>query len=211
MIFSIKLIFLYLYVLVYVKNALTFTSILICNVDTKNSGAEDLLWTPTRVHSPTLESIDDTSDNLFANIINECRKLPDSAETCDNIHLSANGSEVQQSSSDVNQSDAHKSSTLPQLCSNFPTSAQFFIDAIKKNRSYQKFIRSKLTQIEARLEENKKLKDRVKILKDFQVSCRKLTGRELSRKKDPRFKLISSHLSEVLFSYICSVVCFTSL
>ncbi|XP_059645652.1 uncharacterized protein LOC132287150 isoform X2 [Cornus florida] len=75
--------------------------------------------------------------------------------------------------------------------SRFPKSALVFIDAIKKNRSCQKFLRSKLIQIEARIEENQKLKDRVKILKDFQFACRRKTGRALSQKKDARVQLIS--------------------
>ncbi|KAI3780237.1 hypothetical protein L2E82_10208 [Cichorium intybus] len=41
------------------------------------------------------------------------------------------------------------------------------------------------------MEENKKLRERVKILKDFQVACRKKTGRALSQKKDPRIQLIT--------------------
>ncbi|XP_075503533.1 uncharacterized protein LOC142540937 isoform X2 [Primulina tabacum] len=75
--------------------------------------------------------------------------------------------------------------------SNFPKSALAFIDAIKKNRSYQKLIRCKMMQIEARMEELKKLIERVKILKDFRVACKKRTGRALSRKKDARVQLIS--------------------
>ncbi|XP_071691251.1 uncharacterized protein [Rutidosis leptorrhynchoides] len=73
----------------------------------------------------------------------------------------------------------------------FPRSAQAFVEAINKNRTCQKFIRNKLIQIEAKLEENRKLKERVKILKDFQVACRKRTGRALSQKKDARIQLIS--------------------
>lgn len=65
------------------------------------------------------------------------------------------------------------------------------MDAIKKNRSCQRFLRSKLVQIEAKIAQNKKLKDAVKILKDFQVNCRKITGRALSQKKDPRVQLTS--------------------
>ncbi|XP_073296754.1 uncharacterized protein [Primulina huaijiensis] len=48
-----------------------------------------------------------------------------------------------------------------------------------------------MMQIEARMEELKKLTDRVKILKDFHVACKKRTGRALSRKKDARLQLIS--------------------
>ncbi|KAI4326262.1 hypothetical protein MLD38_031592 [Melastoma candidum] len=76
--------------------------------------------------------------------------------------------------------------------SSFPKAGRLFIDAIKKNRSYQKLLRSKLIEIEARIEEIKKLRERVQILKDFQVSCRKRTGRALSQKKDARFQLITA-------------------
>nr|XP_023919208.1 uncharacterized protein LOC112030773 isoform X2 [Quercus suber] len=80
---------------------------------------------------------------------------------------------------------------LPLKKSSFPKSALLLMDAIKKNRSSQKFIRSQLVNLEARIEENKKLKERVKILKDFQASCKKRTGRALSQRKDPRVQLIS--------------------
>ncbi|KAJ0575896.1 putative transcription factor MYB-HB-like family [Helianthus annuus] len=73
----------------------------------------------------------------------------------------------------------------------FPRSAQAFVEAIKKNRACQKLIRNKVAQIEARMEENRKLRERVKILKDFQTACRKKTGRVLSQKKDARIQLIS--------------------
>ncbi|GJW53303.1 retrovirus-related pol polyprotein from transposon TNT 1-94 [Tanacetum coccineum] len=45
--------------------------------------------------------------------------------------------------------------------------------------------------VEAKLEENKKLREHVKFLKGFLVDCRKRTGRALSHKKDPSFQLIS--------------------
>ena len=45
--------------------------------------------------------------------------------------------------------------------------------------------------IETRIEELKKLKERVKILKDFQATCRKRVGQALSQKKDARVQLIS--------------------
>lgn len=79
----------------------------------------------------------------------------------------------------------------PDRNSSFPKSAQALYDAIKKNRSCQKFIRKKMMQIETRMEENKELRGRVKFLKDYQVACRKRTGRALSRKKDARVQLIS--------------------
>lgn len=80
---------------------------------------------------------------------------------------------------------------LPLETSHFPNSALAFVDAIKKNRSCQKLIRSKMMQMEARMEELGKLIERVRILKDFQVACKKRTGRALSQKKDPRVQLIS--------------------
>ncbi|KAK4843550.1 hypothetical protein QYF36_009704 [Acer negundo] len=165
-------------------------------IDTTKNITEDLLETPKQIHASIVEPANDTSNNLFVNRIDFCQGLPDSEEARNHIHLLGNSVERQPSGSDeCHQSDACRFPILPHRCSNFPTSAQLFIDAIKKNRSYQKFIRSKLTQIEARLEENKKLKGRVKILKDFQVSCRKITGRALSQRKDPRVQLISAHKS----------------
>lgn len=130
---------------------------------------------------------DKNSNNLFENRIDSCEEARND-ETLTNLPQPC------ASSTEWHQSDeCNRLSVLSQKqSSNFPKSAQVFIDAIKKNRSYQKFIRSKLTQIESRIEENNKLKERVKILKDFQVSCRKVTGRALSQKKDLRVQLISS-------------------
>lgn len=93
------------------------------------------------------------------------------------------------------QQDACRLSKLPQRRSSFPPSAQAFIDAIKKNRSLQRFIRSKLIEIEAKIEENKRLRDKVKLLKDFQAACIRRTGSALSLKKDPRVQLISAKKS----------------
>ncbi|KAG1368426.1 putative myb-like protein L [Cocos nucifera] len=70
--------------------------------------------------------------------------------------------------------------------SQFPKSARFFVDALKKNRSCQKFIRRKLIEIEAKI-----LKERLKCLMDFQVACKKKAGHILSQKKGPRVGLIS--------------------
>ncbi|XP_077243959.1 uncharacterized protein LOC143884331 isoform X2 [Tasmannia lanceolata] len=82
-------------------------------------------------------------------------------------------------------------SGVPLNNSSFPRPAQMFIDAIKKNRSCQKFVRSKLIEIEARIEENKELKRHVKCLVDFQVSCRRKMGKLLSRQNNPYVRLIS--------------------
>ncbi|GLT63532.1 hypothetical protein SLA2020_360910 [Shorea laevis] len=91
----------------------------------------------------------------------------------------------------LHQSDPSKASEN----STFPKSAQMLIDAIKRNRSCQKFVRSKLAQIETKLDENKKLKERVKILKNLEISCKRRTGRALSMGKDPRVQLISARKS----------------
>lgn len=91
--------------------------------------------------------------------------------------------------------DACKPSKLLDKRSKFPVSAQVFIDAIKKNRSFQQLLRSKLIQMEAKIEENKRLRERVKLLKDFQASCIRRTGQALSLKKDPRVQLISTKKS----------------
>ncbi|XP_058091569.1 uncharacterized protein LOC131237684 isoform X2 [Magnolia sinica] len=82
-------------------------------------------------------------------------------------------------------------SVMPFQHSSFPKSAQMFIAALKKNRSCQKFIRSRLIQIEARIEENKELRRRFKYLMDFQVACKRRVGKFLSQPKDPRIELIS--------------------
>ncbi|XP_052163796.1 uncharacterized protein LOC127780863 isoform X1 [Oryza glaberrima] len=74
----------------------------------------------------------------------------------------------------------------------FPKAALLLVDALKKNRACQKFIRRKMITIEAKIEENKDLRDRVKCLLDYQLSCRKAFGKILCQKEDPRVRLISS-------------------
>uniref|UniRef100_A0A0D9WVC2 Myb transcription factor n=1 Tax=Leersia perrieri TaxID=77586 RepID=A0A0D9WVC2_9ORYZ len=74
----------------------------------------------------------------------------------------------------------------------FPKAALLLVDALKKNRACQKFIRRKMINIEAKIEENKDLRDRVKCLLDYQLSCRKAFGKMLCQKEDPRVRLISS-------------------
>ncbi|ONM51272.1 myb domain protein 4r1 [Zea mays] len=73
----------------------------------------------------------------------------------------------------------------------FPKAALLLVDALKKNRAYQKFIRRKMVNIEAKIEENKDLRDRVKCLLGYQLSCRKSVSRSLGQKEDPRVRLIS--------------------
>ncbi|RWW05014.1 hypothetical protein GW17_00031734 [Ensete ventricosum] len=73
----------------------------------------------------------------------------------------------------------------------FPKSAQNFVDALKKNRSCQKLIRRKLIEIEAKIEKNKELKERIKCLMNFQVACKRKVMNVSCQRKDPRVKLIS--------------------
>ncbi|XP_074310755.1 uncharacterized protein LOC141646730 [Silene latifolia] len=76
--------------------------------------------------------------------------------------------------------------------SSFPLTAQTFIDAIKKNRACQKFIRNKLLHIEAKMEQINELHKRIKTIRDYQVQCKKQVGLKLSQKQDDRIQLISA-------------------
>ncbi|KAH9616792.1 hypothetical protein KSS87_017192 [Heliosperma pusillum] len=75
--------------------------------------------------------------------------------------------------------------------SSFPFAAQTFIDAIKKNRACQNFIRDKLLHIEAKMGQIKELHKRLKTFRGFQVQCKKVVGQKLSQKQDDRIQLIS--------------------
>ncbi|KAJ0264357.1 Myb domain protein 4r1 [Hirschfeldia incana] len=79
-----------------------------------------------------------------------------------------------------------------QSSSSFPEAAQAFVDAIRRNRAYQKFLRKKLTEIEAKIEQNEKHQKNVKIVVDFQASCKRMAKQALSQGKDPRLQLIST-------------------
>ncbi|KAL8188608.1 hypothetical protein R6Q57_029896 [Mikania cordata] len=131
----------------------------------------------------------ESSPNFFVKRINNGRGFPDCVDgraTNQNLDVS---SYVTPGTPYANISEGHE--LVPVTDGSFPRSAQAFVEAIKKNRTCQKLIRHKLAQIEARMEENRKLRERVKILKDFQTACRKRTGRALSQKKDARIQLIS--------------------
>ncbi|XP_050209268.1 uncharacterized protein LOC126659970 isoform X2 [Mercurialis annua] len=124
-----------------------------------------------------------------------CKVFPDIEEDDHTANSLNDTQEMQQSGLIVHQTLDENNELLClglQDSSSLPKSAHVFLYAIRRNRSYQKFLQSKLAQIEVRIEENKKLKERVKFLRDFQVSCRKLTGRALAQGKDPRIQLISA-------------------
>uniref|UniRef100_K3ZQN9 Uncharacterized protein n=1 Tax=Setaria italica TaxID=4555 RepID=K3ZQN9_SETIT len=90
------------------------------------------------------------------------------------------------------ESAAQKQNAKAHNRTGFPKAALLLVDALKKNRACQKLIRRKLINIEAKIEENKDLRDRVKCLLGYQLSCRRSAGRSLSQKEDPRIRLISS-------------------
>jgi myb proto-oncogene protein len=150
---------------------------------------------PEQVHASSLSLEKETTNTLLVNRTNSCEGFTDAEDYSNTRSLGDNGGIQPSGFIESHQSDACKSSILPLRKSCFPKSALLLLDAIKKNRSSQKFLRSKLIQLEARIEENKKLKEHVKILKDFQASCRKITGRALSQKKDPHVQLISAKKS----------------
>lgn len=127
-----------------------------------------------------------------ANSSSSCK--PDAGELCPVSHYPNEDTE-HSGFVESCKTDAFAPSNLPQKRSSFPPSAQAFIGAVKKNRALQRFLRSKLIEIEAKIEENKKLRDKVKLLKDFQVSCNRRTGNALSLKKDPRVQLITAKRS----------------
>ncbi|XP_037442572.1 uncharacterized protein LOC119311052 isoform X1 [Triticum dicoccoides] len=90
------------------------------------------------------------------------------------------------------EEDAQKKNMNANTQTGFPKAALLLVDALKKNRACQKFIRRKMINIEAKIEVNKDLRDRVKCLMDYQYSCRRSFGKVLCQKVDPRVRLISS-------------------
>ncbi|XP_076884384.1 uncharacterized protein LOC143533506 [Bidens hawaiensis] len=118
----------------------------------------------------------ESSPNFFVTRINNGRGFPD----C-----------VDGRSTNQNLDIANNNANVSELDGGFQRSGRAFVEAIKKNRVCQKLLRDKLAKIQARMEENRKLRERVKIMKDFQTACRKRTGRALSQKKDARIQLIS--------------------
>uniref|UniRef100_A0A453GRR4 Uncharacterized protein n=1 Tax=Aegilops tauschii subsp. strangulata TaxID=200361 RepID=A0A453GRR4_AEGTS len=90
------------------------------------------------------------------------------------------------------EEDVQSKNTKALTQTGFPKAALLLVDALKKNRACQKFIRRKMINIEAKIEVNKDLRDRVKCLMDYQLSCRRSFSNFLCQKVDPRVRLISS-------------------
>ncbi|XP_057770505.1 uncharacterized protein LOC130990303 isoform X2 [Salvia miltiorrhiza] len=148
---------------------------------------------PEQVGATIIDSEKETSNSFvertnaregFLNCVDTSEPTGKKVEVCDNAGGSSDTVEW-------NELGVDDVAELPLRTSHFPNSALAFVDAIKKNRSCQKLIRSKMMQMEARMEELGKLIERVRILKDFQVDCKKRRGRALSQKKDHRVQLIS--------------------
>ncbi|KAG8388014.1 hypothetical protein BUALT_Bualt02G0081200 [Buddleja alternifolia] len=156
---------------------------------------EDFLHRPLQVGATTIDSGKETSNSFiertnaregFLNCVDTSEPTGQKSEACNDA-----GRRQPSDLVEWDELGADDVAGLPLKGSHFPKSALAFVDAIKKNRSCQKLIRSKMMQMEARIEELKKMMDRVKILKDFHVACKKRTGRALSQKKDARVHLIS--------------------
>ncbi|KAK6153987.1 hypothetical protein DH2020_013626 [Rehmannia glutinosa] len=165
------------------------------NDGSKMDNMDDFLHRPVQVGATIIDSEKETSNSFvertnaregFLNCVDTSEPTGKKSEACDDAGGTQPSDLVEWS-----EPGTDDVAGLPLKTSHFPKSALAFVDAIKKNRSCQKLIRSKMMQMEARIEELDKLMERVKILKDFQVACKKRTGRALSQKKDARVQLIS--------------------
>lgn len=138
-----------------------------------------------------ISSEKETSNNLFVERTNAEEGFPACVDRT--IQISEGCSNDVASSQNLIEGHNFDAETTEASLNSFclPKSAHAFLDAIRKNRSCQKVMRDKMMQTEARLEELKKLTERVKILKSFQLTCKKRMGRALSQKRDARVQLIS--------------------
>ncbi|KAF5804849.1 putative transcription factor MYB family [Helianthus annuus] len=160
--------------------------------DSTNICAESSVQRPEQVGATNnIDLGNEPSPNFFVKRINNGQGFSDCVDgRATNQQNSDISSNITPDTPYANVSEGHEPGS-ELVDGGFPRSAQAFVEAIKKNRVCQKLIRNKVAQIEARMEENRKLRERVKILKDFQTACRKKTGRALSQKKDARIQLIS--------------------
>ncbi|TMW99976.1 hypothetical protein EJD97_001594 [Solanum chilense] len=138
-----------------------------------------------------ISSEKETSNNLFVERTNAEEGFPACVDRT--IQIFEGCSNDVASSQNLTEGHNFDAETTEASVNSFclPKSAHAFLDAIRKNRSCQKVMRDKMMQTEARLEELKKLSERVKILKSFQLTCKKRMGRALSQKRDARVQLIS--------------------
>ena len=118
---------------------------------------------------------------------NTCESFPDQGGKV----VTLPDSEGTQAGDSVDLHENNATAPLDQS-SSFPEAAQAFVEAIRRNRAYQKFLRKKLTEIEAKIVQNEKHQKNVKIVVDFQASCKRITKQALSQGRDPRLQLIST-------------------
>lgn len=167
------------------------------DAEAERSGKVDCVRDVEQVRAPSTPLEKENSSNLYVHRTNACKGFPDSEVPyfpAQNVESSSpNMAYLDSDFLETQQSDSNVARLLPTKGSGFPKAAQLLLDAIKKNRSCQKLIHNRLVNIEARIEDNKKLIDRAKILKDFQMSSKKRVGLVLSQQKDPRTQLISAH------------------
>ncbi|KAL1221647.1 Transcription factor MYB3R-4 [Cardamine amara subsp. amara] len=123
---------------------------------------------------------------------NTCKSFPDHGKSVVSVPDSEEVHEENTAIDRLDQPGTCQLSLMPAASSRFPEAALAFVDAIRKNRAYQKFLRRKLVEIEATIEQNEKHKKNVKIVKDFQATCKRITKQALSQMKDPRVELIST-------------------
>ncbi|VFQ78630.1 unnamed protein product [Cuscuta campestris] len=167
------------------------------NDDNAKEGLDKKLHKPVQVGVNNITSEEESCYNFILERTNDGEGFPTSVDGHNSaLRITEAGSHLDARPQSCDLSEWNNGTTENESCllpgsSNFPQSAQAFVDAIKKNRAFQKAIRSKLIHIEAKIEALKKLKGRVKIFRDFQAACRKRTGHALAQKKDARVQLIS--------------------
>ncbi|XP_010506400.1 PREDICTED: snRNA-activating protein complex subunit 4-like isoform X2 [Camelina sativa] len=166
------------------------------NFDTEGNFMNDSAGKKKQVH----DSDNEPSREILSRS-NTCESFPDHGKS---IVTVPDSEDVQDGHSadvhEITSAEPHDHLETSQLSlmpgsSTFPEAAQAFVDAIRKNRAYQKFLRRKLEVIEATIEQNEKHKKNVKIVKDFQASCKRITKLALVQRKDPRVELISTRKS----------------
>ncbi|CAH8370296.1 unnamed protein product [Eruca vesicaria subsp. sativa] len=153
------------------------------NLDKDGAFMNDSLGKKKQVHA----SDNEPSSEILSRS-NTCESFPDQGEKV----VTLPDSEGTQAPGDsVHLHENNATAPLDQS-SSFPEAAQAFVEAIRRNRAYQKFLRKKLTEIEAKIEQNEKHQKNVKVVVDFQASCKRIAKQALSQGKDPRLQLIST-------------------
>ncbi|XP_048614399.1 snRNA-activating protein complex subunit 4-like isoform X2 [Brassica napus] len=152
------------------------------NLDPDGAFMNDSLGKKKQVHAS-----DNEPSREILSRSNTCESFPDQGGKV----FTLPDSEGTQAGDSVDLHENNATAPLDQS-SSFPEAAQAFVEAIRRNRAYQKFLRKKLTEIEAKIEQNEKHQKNVKIVVDFQASCKRITKQALSQGKDPRLQLIST-------------------